>query len=203
MEVDNIMATASVYPIQLDLEAPLEVARWRPLVHWILVFPHWLVLYVLQAVLGVLGLVSWFAILFTGKIPQGMFDFMAMIMRYQWRTYSYIAFMREPYPPFDFTSSPGDDGLDPARLSIEYPEHLSRGLIFVKWLLIIPHFIALFFVCIAAFFVWVAGFFAVLFTGRWPEGMRRFLIGTMRWSMRASAYLYNMTDRYPAFSLEP
>jgi hypothetical protein len=202
MEVDNIMATASVYPVQLELEAPLEVARWRPLVHWLLVLPHWVVLYVLQGVLGALGLVSWFAILFTGNIPRGIFDFMAMIFRYQWRTYSYIAFLREPYPPFDFTPSTGDDGLDPAHLSIEYPEHLSRGLIFVKWLLIIPHFIALFFVFIGAFFVWIAGFFAVLFTGRWPEGMRRFLIGTTRWSMRASAYLYNMTDVYPAFSLE-
>ena len=196
------MAMTTAYPVQMDLDAPLEVARWRPLVHWILVIPHWVVLYVLQLVLSALWLVSWFAILFTGNIPQGIFDFMAMIMRYQWRTYSYIAFMREPYPPFDFTASHLDPGTDPARLSIEYPERLSRGLIFVKWLLVIPHFIALLFVGIAAFFVWIAGFFAVLFTGRWPEGMRNFLIGTMRWSIRASAYLYLMTDQYPPFSLE-
>ena len=78
---------------------------------------------------------------------------------------------------------------------------VSRGLIFVKWLLVIPHFIALFFVGIAAFFVMIAGFFAVLFTGRWPEGMRTFVIGTMRWSMRATAYAYLVTDVYPPFSL--
>jgi hypothetical protein len=147
--------------------------------------------------------VSWFAILFTGNIPRGIFDFMALIFRYQWRTYSYMGFMREPYPPFEFTASSVDPGTDPARLSIEYPEKLSRGLIFVKWLLVIPHIIALLFVGIGAFFVAIAAFFTVLVTGRWPEGMRNFLIGTSRWSMRVSAYFYNMTDVYPPFSLEP
>ena len=73
----------------------------------------------------------------------------------------------------------------------------------MKWLLAIPHFFALMFLGIAALFVGIAGFFAVLITGRWPEGMRRFLIGTMRWSIRVSAYIYLMTDMYPPFSLEP
>jgi hypothetical protein len=197
------MASESAYPVQMDLEAPLEVARWRPWVQWFLAIPHIAVLYVLGAVLSVLGLVSWFAILFTGNIPRGIFDFMALIFRYQWRTYSYMGFMREPYPPFEFTASSVDPGTDPARLSIVYPEKLSRGLIFVKWLLVIPHVIALLFVGIGAFFVAIAAFFTVLVTGRWPEGMRNFLIGTSRWSMRVSAYFYNMTDVYPPFSLEP
>jgi hypothetical protein len=197
------MASASAYPVQLDLEAPLEVARWRPLVAWILAIPHLVVLYVLQIVLEVLVLVSFFAILFTGNIPHGLFDFMATIFRYQWRTYSYAGFMRESYPPFDFTPSALDPGTDPARLSIAYPERLSRLLIFVKWLLIIPHIIALVFVFIGAIFVYIGAWFVVLFTGRWPEGMRNFLIGTTRWSMRVSAYAFLMTDVYPPFSLEP
>lgn len=195
------MASTSAYPVQLDIEAPLEVARWRPLVHWLLAVPHMVVLYLLQAVLGILALISWFAVLFTGNIPRSVFDFMATIFRYQWRTYSYLGFMRESYPPFDFEPTSDDPGTDPARLSVAYPDRLSRGLIFVKWLLVIPHFIALFFVGIGAFFVMIAGFFAVLFTGRWPEGMRTFVVGTMRWSMRATAYFYLMTDVYPPFSL--
>ena len=197
------MATGSAYPVQLDLQAPLEVARWRPLVHWLLVIPHFVVLYVLNIVLGVLALVSWFAILFTATIPRGLFDFMAMILRYQWRTTTFMLFLREPYPPFEFTASNLDPGSDPARLSFDYPERLSRLLIFVKWLLVIPHFFVLFFVGIGAFFVIIAGFFAVLFTGRWSEGMRNYVVGTSRWSTRATAYVYLMTDVYPPFSLEP
>jgi len=197
-----IMASASAYPVQLDLEAPLEVARWRPLVHWLLAIPHVIVLYALSLVLLVLSLVSWFAILFTGNIPGGLFDFMATIFRYQWRTYSYISWMREPYPPFDLTATNVDQGTDPARLSIARPERLSRLLIFVKWLLVIPHFVVLFFVFIGASFVWVAGFFAVLVTGHWPEGMRNFLVGTMRWTLRVTAYSYLLPDQYPPFSLQ-
>lgn len=197
------MSTSSAYPVQLDLDAPLEVARWRPLVHWLLVIPHFVVLYILNIVLSVLTFISWFAILFTGNIPKGLFDFMAMILRYQWRTVSYMYFMRESYPPFEFDAANLDTGTDPARLSVAYPERLSRGLIFVKWLLVIPHFIALMVLGIGAFFVGIAAFFVVLFTGKWPEGMRRFLVGVVRWSTRASAYLYLLTDAYPPFSLEP
>ena len=101
---------------------------------------------------------SWFAILFTGNIPQGMFDFMAAVLRYQWRTYTYMGFMRESYPPFEFTATNIDPGNDPGRLSVAHPERLSRLLIFVKWLLVIPHLFALMFVGIGAFFVGIAGF---------------------------------------------
>lgn len=197
------MATASAYPVQLDLESPLEVARWRPLVHWFLAIPHFIVVQVLGYVQCVLVFIAWFAILFTGNIPRGLFDFMVMIMRYQWRTNSYALFMRESYPPFAFDAQNLDPGDDPARVSVEYPERLSRGLIFIKWLLVIPHVIALIFVFIGGFFVVIAGFFAVLFTGRWPEGMRNYLIGATRWGTRVSAYFYLMTDVYPPFSLEP
>jgi hypothetical protein len=197
------MADASAYPVHLDLESPLEVARWRPLVHWFLAIPHFIVVQILGYVQMVLVVIAWFAILFTGNIPKGLFDFMAMILRYQWRTNSYALFMREQYPPFSFDAQNLDPGDDPARFSIAYPERLSRGLIFVKWLLVIPHLIALFFVFIAGFFGVIVGFFAVLFTGKWPEGLRSFLIGSTRWSLRVSAYFLLMTDVYPPFSLEP
>jgi len=100
----------SAYPVQLDLEVPLDVARWRPLVQWFLAIPHLFVYSVLNSVLNVLGLIGWFAILFTGALPKGLFDFMAMILRYQWRATSYMLFMRESYPPFEFDAL----NLDPA-----------------------------------------------------------------------------------------
>src|SRR5947209_6009083 len=90
----------------------------------------------------------------------------------------------------------------PARVDIEYPPRLSRLLIFVKWILAIPHFVALFFLGIGAYVVWVVSWFAVLITGRYPEGMFNYMVGVMRWAMRLAAYVYLMTDRYPPFSLE-
>ncbi len=191
------------YPVSLELLAPLEVARWRPLVHWLLSIPYYIVLYVLQIALGVVTLIAWFAILFTGNIPRGMFDFMVSVHRFQWRYSSYVLWMREPYPPFDFTGPAIDAGTDPpTRFSVEYPERLSRLLIFVKWLLAIPHYIVLVFLVLAAFLGSIVGFFAVLFTGRWPEGLRDFIIGVHRWGYRVQAYAYLLTDVYPPFRLD-
>lgn len=190
------------YPVRVGLDAPLTVARWRPLVHWLLAIPHIIFLYVLGIVFGVVVFLAWFAILFTGNIPRGMFGFMTAVLRYQWRVATYIMWMREPYPSFDVNTELSDPGSDPARFTIEYPARLSRGLIFIKWLLIIPNVFVLTFVLFGAYVVWVIGFFAVVITGRWPEGMRNFLIGAMRWSYRVNAYHALMTDRYPPFSLQ-
>jgi hypothetical protein len=89
----------------------------------------------------------------------------------------------------------------PASFEITYPSELNRWLPLIKWLLVIPHFIALFFVGIGAFFVAVYGFFAVLFAGRWPRGALDYLVGTVRWVYRVIAYFHLMTDAYPPFSL--
>ena len=90
----------------------------------------------------------------------------------------------------------------PASLEISYPSELNRWLPLVKWLLAIPHFIALFFVGIGAFFALIYAFFVVLFTGRWPRGAFDFVVGTVRWANRVLAYYHLMTDAYPPFSLD-
>lgn len=89
----------------------------------------------------------------------------------------------------------------PATLDVAYPAELNRWLVLVKWLLAVPHFIALFFVGIGAFFVAVYAFFAVLFTGHWPRGAFDYLVGTFRWAFRVAVYFHLMTDAYPPFSL--
>ena len=84
------------------------------------------------------------------------------------------------------------------------PNELNRWLPLVKWFLAIPHFIVLFFLDIAAVVVVVIAWFAILFTGRYPEGMFDFVVGVMRWSLRVTAYAFLLvTDRYPPFSLAP
>lgn len=195
------MDTTAESPVVLTLDSPLEVARWRPLVHWLLAIPHVVVVYALQLVLGALTIVSFFTILFTTRIPESIFGFMVLVHRYQWRTTSYILWMREGYPPFEFQGVAGDAGTDPARVSILQREQYRRLMPLVKWLLAIPHYIVLAFVFVGAFFVALFGFFAVLVTGRWPQGARDFLVGTARWYLRVQAYTGLLTDVYPPFSL--
>ena len=89
------------YPVSLELLAPLEVARWRPLVHWLLSIPYYIVLYFLQIAVGVVTLIAWFAILFTGRYPRWAFDFVVGVMRWHNRVIGYaLALVTDRYPPF-------------------------------------------------------------------------------------------------------
>jgi hypothetical protein len=196
-----LQAQAPTYPVTLDLAAPLEVARWRPLVHWLLAVPHLLISGALGTLRGVLQLIAFFSILFTKKIPPAVFDLIVMTLRYQWRVTSYLLFMREDYPPFEFDQSAQDPGGDPATLSVEYPEELARFMPLVKFLFVLPHFVVFAVLAIGGIFAWLVSFFAVLFTGRYPEGLRRYLVGVSRYGNRMFAYFGFLRDEYPPFSL--
>jgi Domain of unknown function (DUF4389) len=192
-------AAPGAYPITLELDADLVIARWRPLVHWILVIPQLIVLYLVQIVAGVLWLVSFFTVLFTKRNP--FVGVQALLLRYTWRVVSYAHFMREAYPPWEFDTVLDDPGTDPARVTVQDPGEMNRWLVLVKWLLLIPHYFVLFFLWIAAFFVAIVAFFAVIITGAWPESLREFVIGVMRWTTRVNAYHLFITDVYPSFTL--
>src|ERR1035441_8163911 len=124
-------------PVQLDLNAPLKVANWRVIGNPVMAIPLALYMYILSIAVSVVTFIAWWAILFTGKYPESMFGFAAGVMRYQWRLGTFYLFMREPYPTFTLVNTTADPGDDPATFSIPYPEKLSRGLIFIKWLLVI------------------------------------------------------------------
>ena len=188
--------------MQLELDAPLAVARWRVIGNPIMAIPLMLYMYVLSAVLGVVTFIAWWAILFTGSYPEQMFGFAVGVMRFQWRVGTFYTFMREPYPTFSLVTTVADPADDPATFSVPYPQKLSRGLIFIKVFLLIPVFFVLFILGIGAYVVLVIGFFGVLFTGKWPAGMRKYIIGVARLGFRATAYYYLLTDVYPGFSIQ-
>ena len=91
----------------------------------------------------------------------------------------------------------------PVRYDVEYPEELSRWLIFVKLLLAIPHFIILWALGIAAGVMGFIAFFAILFTKRYPRGLFDFVVNVNRWSANVDAYTGLLRDEYPPFSWEP
>lgn len=189
------------YPVDLDLDASAEIANWRPLVHWLLAIPHLFIANVLGNVGGVIAVVSWFAIVFTGRLPEGLANFQCLVIRYQARVYSYAVWLREPYPAFEFEMTPHDPGGDPLRVQIRPQlEDRNRLTVGLRFLWVIPIGIFLGVLCLAAGVVIFLAFFAVLFTGRWPEGMRRFVIGVARLGVRVSAYGYLLVDEYPPFS---
>jgi hypothetical protein len=197
------MATLNEYPVNVGLDAPIQIARWRPFVHWLLAIPQLIIASGLRALREALLFVSFFAVLFTKAIPRPLFDMAAMTYRYEWRVGSYVGFLRETYPPFDFTATTADPGNDPASYAIEYPVELKRWKPLYKWFLAIPHYVVLFFLSIAALLVTLAAAFVVLFTKEYPQGMRDYVVGVARWWFRVEAYVLFLVDEYPPFTLRP
>ena len=192
------------YPAAFEVDHPERITNWRPFVQWLLAIPHTIVLYVLGIVSEVVAIIAWFAILFTGKLPEGLAGIQHLYVRYTNRTYAYAAFFREEYPPFTFDTTAADPGDYPGVRTDFTPELENRNRLTVafRWILVIPHVIVLALLGIVAYICVLIGVFVVLFTGEWSAGLRDFVVGVFRWSTRVSAYILLLTDEYPPFSLD-
>jgi hypothetical protein len=198
------------YPVELkgELSEPLSPALW--LVKWLLIIPHIIVLAFLFVAFVVLTVIAFFAILFSGKYPRGIFDFNVGVLRWAWRVgfYSYSALGTDEYPPFTLKSTEY-----PADLTIEYPEKLTNWLVLFKWILAIPHFAVLAFLAgagasspgfphggVQIVLIVIAAIY-LLFTGKYHADIFKLVMGINRWSYRVIAYAALMTDEYPPFRL--
>ena len=186
------------YPATYDVAYPEKLSRLLIFVKWLLVIPHVVVLYLLLLALYVVNVIAWFSILFTKRYPEGLFKFSVGVLRWNLNVNAYSGLMRDEYPPFSM-----DAGQYAVAFDVAYPGELSRWLIFVKWLLAIPHFIVLLFLGLAALVVEIIAWFAILFTGQYPRGLFDFAVGVNRWSARVNAYVLLFTDVYPPFSTKP
>jgi Domain of unknown function (DUF4389) len=208
------------YPVRVGAELEPRLSRWLWLVKWLLAIPHYIVLVLLWIAFIVVSVIAFFAILFAGRYPRTLFAFNVGVIRWSWRVayYSYGVLGTDRYPPFSLKDVPDY----PARLDVEYPEHLSRGLVLVKWwLLAIPHYLV---VGLFSGGLWAAtsqadssgdraggglisllvlfAAISLLFRNRYPRGIFDFVLGMQRWSFRVIAYAALMTDAYPPFRLD-
>lgn len=215
--------SVSTYPVRVDAQLDPGLKRWLWLVKWVLVIPHYVVLFFLWMAFLLSSVFVFFAILVTGRYPRPVFDFNVGVLRWSWRVayYAYGALGTDRYPPFTLREVPGY----PAHLQVDYPEHLSRGLVLVKWwLLAIPHYLVLAFFAGGGVYVvneataseqsswtWGSGLIgllvifaavALLFTGRYPQAIFDLVLGMQRWVLRVAAYAGLMTDQYPPFRLD-
>lgn len=214
------------YPARLTGHMDPALSRWMWLVKWFLAIPHLIVLFFLWFALIVTSIVAWFAILFTARYPHSLFNFNVGVLRWNWRVsfYAFTAIGTDRYPPFTLARTDY-----PADFEVDYPDHLSRGLVLVKsWLLAIPHLLVVG-VLAGSSRTWVAAsdddfagagrysaggavsllsllaFIAgviLLFTGRYLRSLFDLLIGLNRWVYRVLAYIALMRDEYPPFRLD-
>lgn len=186
----------------LVVDSPYDVARWRPLVNWVLYIPHGIILYALQILARMVFFIYWLMFLFTGKLHPGLYNVMVMYERYNARAGGYLVGFSELYPPFDFATTTADNGAYPAiRLNLPaVPESMPRSAA-LNILKAIPLYIVLMIYYIGAVVVAVLGWFAVLFTGAWPQGMRDFLVRVSNFHFRVWTYVTMVDNTYPPFGL--
>jgi hypothetical protein len=208
-EVTMAAASDRTYPVAVDGHLDESLSRWRWLVKWLLVLPHIVVLLFLWLAFIVLTVIAGVSIAFTGSYPRRIFDFNVGVLRWTWRVQFYaFALGTDQYPPFTLDEVPEY----PAHLDVEYPEHLSQGLVWVKWwLLAIPHYLIVAVLTgggaprfgggLVGILCLVAGG-ALLFTRRYPASLFDFVMGCYRWAWRVTTYAALMRDEYPPFRLD-
>ena len=191
------------YPASLQINTPERIANWRPLVQWLLLIPHHVVLSVLGVVSGIVVLISWIVVVLTGKLPAGLAGFQAMYLRYSAVVWAYAYFLTDQYPPFDFDTSTADPGRTQTSVSFSPAlEGRNRLTALFRIITVIPAYIFNLIIVVIATVCIILGFFAVLFTGRWPDGLRRFVVGSHLVSLRYFTYGLLLTDEYPPFSID-
>lgn len=163
--------------------------------------PHAFLLIFLMLWSSILNMITFWAILITGKFPESMFNYQLNLQRWALRVNARISNLSDGYPAFGLQNE--DTNI---MIEIERPENSNRGTVLLRAIfgglyVILPHFLCLIFLSLGAMFVRLIAFWAVLITGKYPKGMHDYMVGVMRWQYRVGAYMGYLTDVYPPFSL--
>jgi hypothetical protein len=190
-------ASGDGFPLRFEVGYPERYSRWLPLVKWLLAIPHWIVLAILAIGVFFAWIGAFFAVLFTGRYPQGIFNFFVGFWRWAMRVIAYQFLLVDPYPPFSLA----DDPNYPVRFNLEYPPDgkIARWRALFAWVVVIPQLVIANLAVFVAYFATVISFFAILFTKSNPRSVFDFIVNALRFQNRANAYAYFMTEKYPGF----
>lgn len=166
-----------------------------------MILPHIFILYFVMIGVLIVNFLAFWIILFTGKYPQGMWNFVMNFLRWQLRLTARIYNLSDGYPAFGLGAHD-----DATSIELEYPQSSNRVSVLLRTLfgfiyVMIPHGLCLMFLSIAAAFVQIITWFIVLFTAQYPKGLHEFMTGVIRWSTKVNLYMFYLTDEYPPFSL--
>jgi len=172
------------------------------LVRSLLLIPHYIVLWFYAIVVAILQLVMWIPVLVNGQYPAWGYSIVGGYIRWITRVQAYVILAAAAYPPL---STGGQHDVD---VQWDQSQPIARwaGIpiigIWIRSILLIPHFIILWFLAIAVGFLSLITWAPVLVNGRYADWAYRIVGGYLRWQNRITSYLLLMTGPYPPISLD-
>jgi hypothetical protein len=187
------------YPVTFKADYVEKRSRLTTFFRGLLAIPHLIAVlfYVLAA--EIVTFIAWFALLFTGRYPQGMYDFVAGALRYGTRVGGYVFLLTDEYPPFS-----GDPATPyPVDLNIGPPKaEYSRLKVLFRLILMIPVYIIAYAMQIVFEVGALLAWFAIVILGRQPKGLQDMIVLGMSYHQRAYGYFFLLTEDWPPFTDE-
>jgi len=187
----------STYPVTFEADFVEQRSRLTTFFRLLLAIPHYIVLafWGIGAFFAVV--IAWFALLFTGKWPQGLYDFTAGFIRYYTRVSGYTWLLADPYPPFSGAEEPSY----PVRLNVGPPlPEYNRLKVLLRIFYVIPAYLIVYVMGIVLYLAAIASWLVILVTGKQPKGLQDVLGLCVSYTARAYALFMLVTETYPPFT---
>jgi Domain of unknown function (DUF4389) len=196
-----------VYPVRYEADYVEEQHRWITFFRLILIIPWYIVGSVYGLAAFIVSFLAWFALMFTGRYPTGLYNFNAGVLRFTARAYAFGLLQTDRWPSFGFEGDPAY----PIRAEVDPPlEKYNRWKVFFRLILGIP---VMFVVTLMSYLyqiVSVIAWFHIVFMGRTSGGVHNALTTGLAYQLRTMAYFLLMTetlppvsDQAPAANMEP
>jgi hypothetical protein len=184
------------YPVTFEMDYIEQRSRLTTFFRYLLAIPHFFFAAVYGLVFYVVLIIAWFALVFTGRWPIGLYGFAGNFLRYITRLGAYIYLGADHYPPF----SGAEDDSYPVRVRIAPPlASYSRVKVFFRPIYAILAMVIRYALGLVAGFVAFLSWFAIVFTGRQPASLQSALSFSLGYITRSDALLFLITETYPAF----
>ena len=189
-----------MYPVSYAADSPLEGRnRLTSFFRYFVSIPWLIVAYFYGIVAQLAAIIAWFAIVFTGRYPEGIYDFNAGYLRMYSRAYSFLHLMTDEWPPFGGDEAPQY----PIRIGVAPPlDTYNRWKTGLRLIIGIP---VMLLAIVQSVILWVCAliaWFAILFTGKLPEGLFNPMRSALAYLTRGTAYFLLLTEDYPPFAYE-
>lgn len=184
------------YPVTFEADYVEKRSRLTTFFRWLLVIPQFIVMAFYGLAAAVVVIIAWFALVFTGRWPRGMYDFVAGFFRYSTAVHGYWFLLTDQYPPF----GPDVDSY-PVRLNIAPPQdEYNRLKVLFRIILAIPVYVIAYAMNIVAQVGAFLAWFAIVALGRQPKGLQDMIALGLSYQQRGYAYMALLAEDWPPFT---